>query len=176
MLPRFFHQPRGQRQQRHDKRKLERGDIQVVRAPGVIVLCLRLVLKLPQLGVDACDRLFELMPFVVERGDRLVGRLVFVLRCVKAATRILHCLPVDFARFAAALDAESLQVGDLGERCFGVAHALLKRALNFLLSLDSFFDPVKFRGQVVGFVQVFPGGHGVFESRCNPAPAGRRCR
>ena len=61
----------------------------------------------------------------------------------------------NFARFAAALDAESLQVGDLGERCFGVAHALLKRALNFLLSLDSFFDPVKLRGQVVGFVQFF---------------------
>jgi len=34
---------------------------------------------------------------------------------------------------------------------------LLKRALNFLLSLDSFFAPVKLGGQVVGFVQFFLG-------------------
>jgi hypothetical protein len=49
------------------------------------------------------------------------------------------------------------KVGDLGERRLGVPHALLKRALNFLLSLDSFFDPVKLRGQVVVFVQFFLG-------------------
>ncbi|GEM_PF-4042199 len=95
------------------------------------------------------------MPFVVERGYRLVGRLVFVLRCVKAATRILHCLPIHLAWFAAALDAEPLQVGNLCERRLGIAHALLQCVLNFLLPLDSFFDPGKLLRQLVSFVLFF---------------------